>query len=110
MATDDYYEGQGRLDGALQRWYTEEDKMAFLRRAHEKNIVNIEMESTSFLMFANRLGVPATIVAVAVLDRLNGDQHAEPGSVIFEISERPGQVAINFCKMMQDRSPGFGGA
>lgn len=48
MGTDDFYLGQGRLDGFLKPSYTEEDKVAFLERAHEAGVRNIEMESTAF--------------------------------------------------------------
>lgn len=39
--------GQGRLDGALCSFSTEE-KLDYLRKAHEAGIKNIEMESTVF--------------------------------------------------------------
>lgn len=45
MGTDDFYEGKGRLDGALKPRYTEAEKMAFLRRAHEG--VNARAPNTS---------------------------------------------------------------
>ena len=44
MCCDDFYEGQGRLDGAICE-YTETDKMNFLRQAQQKGVRNIEMES-----------------------------------------------------------------
>ena len=50
MTADDFYEGQGRLDGAICD-YTEDDKMAFLERAYEKGVRNIEMESLTFAAF-----------------------------------------------------------
>ena len=39
--------GQGRLDGALCSFSTEE-KLEYLRKAHEAGVRNIEMESTVF--------------------------------------------------------------
>lgn len=39
--------GQGRLDGALCSFSTEE-KLEYLKKAHEAGIKNIEMESTVF--------------------------------------------------------------
>ena len=48
--------GQGRLDGAFCD-FTNEDKMAFLKRVHDKGIVNIEMESLCFAAMAHRAGV-----------------------------------------------------
>jgi len=75
MATDDFFEGQGRLDGALKTWYSEEDKMKFLHRAHDQGVRNIEMEATCFLGYWARLEcVAATIVCPALLDRFQGDQ------------------------------------
>jgi hypothetical protein len=53
-STDDFYEGQGRVDGALCE-HSEDDKLAFLRRAHERGVRNIEMESAVFAAFCNRL-------------------------------------------------------
>jgi uridine phosphorylase len=44
MCCDDFYEGQGRLDGAICE-YTLEEKMEFLQAAHEAGVKNIEMES-----------------------------------------------------------------
>ena len=50
MTADDFYEGQGRLDGAICD-YTEEDKLAFLKTAYDKGVRNIEMESLTFAAF-----------------------------------------------------------
>lgn len=98
MATDDYYEGQGRRDGALQPWYSEQEKLAFLQKASKLGVVNIEMESCAFLYFFNRLGVRATIIAVALLDRLQGDQHDVPTATIKEWGERPLKAVTNYLK------------
>ena len=48
--------GQGRLDGAFCD-FNNEDKMAFLKRIHDKGIANIEMESLCFAAMAHRAGV-----------------------------------------------------
>ena len=73
MAADCFYEGQGRLDGAICD-YNEEDKLAFLQQAHEAGVRNIEMESLQFGAFAHRLGIRATACCVTLLNRLEGDQ------------------------------------
>jgi len=104
MATDDYYEGQGRRDGALEPWYTEEEKLEFLRKASSLGVVNIEMEATCFLFFFNRLGARATIIAAALLDRLNGDQHNDGPVAIKEYSARPQLVVIEWLKKLQNMS------
>lgn len=43
MCAYDFYEGQGRLDGAFCE-YTENDKMNYLKKLHNAGVVNIEME------------------------------------------------------------------
>lgn len=43
MCTYDFYEGQGRLDGAFCE-FTEQDKMDYLEKLREFGVVNIEME------------------------------------------------------------------
>ena len=73
MAADCFYEGQGRLDGAICE-YEEEDKLTFLQRAHDAGVRNIEMESLQFGAFAHRLGIRATACCVTLLNRLEGDQ------------------------------------
>jgi len=98
IATDDYYEGQGRLDGALPSWYNEEEKMEFLKKAKGMGVSNMEMEATVFLYFFQRLGLSAAIVCVALLDRLKGDQHAVTREEIHEWSLRPQLLAVNYLK------------
>lgn len=44
MCCDDFYEGQGRLDGAICA-YNLEEKMSFLQEAYSAGVRNIEMES-----------------------------------------------------------------
>ncbi|XP_042550949.1 uridine phosphorylase 1 [Dipodomys spectabilis] len=56
MCTLDFYEGQGRLDGALCS-YTEKDKQAYLRAAHAAGIRNIEMESSVFAAMCSMCGL-----------------------------------------------------
>lgn len=73
MSCDDFYEGQGRLDGALCG-YSEADKLAFLQRAYAAGVRNIEMEGLVLASFSAAVGVPAAMVCVTLLDRLLGDQ------------------------------------
>ena len=73
MAADCFYEGQGRLDGAVCH-YGLEDKMKFLQRLHAEGVRNIEMESAQFAAFTHQLGIPAAVACVTLLDRLQGDQ------------------------------------
>jgi len=74
MGTDDFYEAQGRLDGALRPSFTEADKMAFLKKAYDAGVRNIEMESTAFAAFCQRAKIRGGIICAALVNRLNGDQ------------------------------------
>ncbi|CAN7940145.1 unnamed protein product, partial [Ixodes hexagonus] len=56
MCTNDFYEGQGRLDGAFCH-YTEDKKFAFLERLRSLGVVNIEMEATQFASMCHHAGV-----------------------------------------------------
>lgn len=74
MTANNFYEAQARLDGAIQPWYTDADKLAFLNRAKDMGVKNIEMESSGFLSFFQRLGLRAAVICVTLLDRLSTDQ------------------------------------
>jgi uridine phosphorylase len=74
MTCNDFYETQGRLDGAFCE-YSNQEKIKFIRKAHDEHgIKNIEMEASLFLAMCNRANVPSAVVCVALLNRLNGDQ------------------------------------
>ncbi|KFO85167.1 Uridine phosphorylase 2, partial [Buceros rhinoceros silvestris] len=56
MCTYDFYEGQGRLDGALCS-FSREKKLEYLRRAYDAGVRNIEMESTAFAALCGLCGL-----------------------------------------------------
>jgi uridine phosphorylase len=56
MCTDDFYEGQMRLDGPFCD-YTKEEKLEFLHRLRDMGVKNIEMECTCLASFTHRLGM-----------------------------------------------------
>lgn len=60
------FAGQARLDGAFCD-YTGEDKMNFLKRAHARGIVNIEMESLCFAAMCHRAGVKSKTCSIYTL-------------------------------------------
>lgn len=72
-ATDSSILGQGRLDGAFCE-YKEEDKLEFLKRIQEENVVNMEMESLCFAALCNHAGIRGAVICVTLLNRLKGDQ------------------------------------
>jgi len=93
MCTYDFYEGQGRLDGAFCE-FTEADKMEYLQQLSDNGVVNIEMEATIFAALTHHAGIKAAICCVALLNRLNGDQVMAPKEVMNEWQKRP-QILIS---------------
>ncbi|XP_075068757.1 uridine phosphorylase 1 isoform X2 [Mixophyes fleayi] len=97
MCTLDFYEGQGRLDGAICS-YTEKEKMQYLKAAYEAGIRNIEMESSVFAAMCNTSGVKAAVVCVTLLNRLEGDQISSSHDVLVEYQQRPQKLVGYFIK------------
>lgn len=85
MCTNDFYEGQGRLDGAFCD-FTENEKMEYLEKLRDFGVVNIEMECTTFAALTHYAGIRAAIVCVTLLDRLKGDQVSAPFFVPLSVS------------------------
>lgn len=96
MCAQDFYEGQGRLDGAFCSFSLEE-KMSFLRDLKAKGVVNIEMESTTFGSMCLKANIPAAIICVTLVDRLQGDQII-PGLDYGAMQLRPQMLAAAFIK------------
>jgi len=85
LGTNDFYLGQGRLDGAFCG-YDEDERYNFLKTLHDKGIRNIEMESHTFAAFCNRAGIQGAVMCVALLNRLGRGQQndqvtADPGTM-----------------------------
>ena len=97
MCTNDFYEGQARLDGAFCN-YTEEDKQAFLRLLHEKGVRNIEMESTVFSALLNRAGIRSAVICTTLLDRFHGDQISVSREILSEWEKRPQMIVARYVK------------
>ncbi|KAM5302838.1 uridine phosphorylase 1 [Glossophaga mutica] len=97
MCTMDFYEGQGRLDGAFCS-YTEQEKQEYLRAAHAAGVRNIEMESTVIAAMCSACGVSVAVVCVTLLDRLQGDQVSSSHEVLTKYQERPQRLVSYFIK------------
>jgi len=97
MCTLDFYEGQGRLDGAFCD-YTEADKMAFLNNMYEKGVRNIEMESLCFAAMCHHAGIRGAVVCVTLLDRLKGDQINTPRDELHEWDNRPAEIVARLIR------------
>lgn len=96
MGTDDFYLGQGRMDGFFEPGYTMEEHFAFLRKAHEAGVRNIEMEATAFAAFCLRAGIPAAIVCCALLNRLKGDQVTSTQEELAGFSDNAEEIVIRY--------------
>uniref|UniRef100_A0A674AT32 Uridine phosphorylase 2 n=1 Tax=Salmo trutta TaxID=8032 RepID=A0A674AT32_SALTR len=96
MCTSDFYEGQGRLDGALCSFSTE-DKLEYLRKAYNTGVRNIEMESTVFRAMCRVCAITA-VVCVTLLNRFDGDQISTPHDVLVEYQQRPQVLVAHFIK------------
>jgi uridine phosphorylase len=108
MCTDDFYEGQGRLDGAFCD-YTEKEKLSYIHHLHRNNVTNIEMESLAFAALTQHAGIRASVICVSLLDRLRGDQILAPKEVLNEWQLRPQKLVARYIKrhlgLEQRKSP-----
>jgi uridine phosphorylase len=97
MCADDFYEGQGRLDGAFCE-YSEADKIAYLTKLHQNGVRNIEMEAVIFGALTHHAGIRAAIVCVTLLNRLNGDQINSTKEEREEWQTRPQKLVSRYIK------------
>lgn len=97
MCAIDFYEGQGRLDGAFCS-YTEEDKMQYLQSLYNRGVRNIEMEAVPFSALTYEAGIRAADVCVTLLDRFKGDQVETPKEVLKEWEKRPQEIIGRYIK------------
>lgn len=97
FCSDDFYEGQARLDGAFCE-YEEEDKMKFLQELRNKGVCNIEMESLGFLAMCHYAGVKGAVACVTLLDRLQQDTLSCDVSMLKRWQVRPQNVVLRHIK------------
>nr|XP_022904729.1 uridine phosphorylase 1-like [Onthophagus taurus] len=97
MAATDFYEEQGRLDGAFCG-ITETEKLDYLKKLYEGGVRNIEMESVPFFAYTHYAGIKAADVCVTLIDRLKGDQVITPKSKLSEFENYPQEIVGRFIK------------
>jgi len=95
ISTDDFYEGQGRLDGAICE-YNEEDKMKYLQEVAAKGVKNMEMEALVFAALTHKAKIRSAVVCVTIVDRLDGDQIMASKEELLRWQERPMDVVARF--------------
>ncbi|XP_044257979.1 uridine phosphorylase 1-like [Tribolium madens] len=99
MCADDFYEGQGRTDGAFCD-HTEEDKFNYLKELQNRGVTNIEMEAVAFAAFTHYAGIKAALINVALVNRLNGDQVTTPKEVLLEWQNHPQIIVGRYIKQI----------
>ncbi|PVD37196.1 hypothetical protein C0Q70_04191 [Pomacea canaliculata] len=97
LCTDDFYEGQARLDGALCS-FTVQDKVTFLLRLRELGVRNIEMESAGVLALCHAVGIRAAVACVCLVDRLVSEEPKNKSDLLEEYQRRPQMLAVRFIK------------
>ncbi len=102
IAADDFYLGQCRYDGAMASTKNQAQRLEFFAQAQELGIYSFEMESSALAAFCCRAQIPATMVAVALLNRYNGDQVKASATQLAEFAEHAQQVVINY---LQSKTP-----
>jgi uridine phosphorylase len=101
IAADDFYLGQCRYDGAMIARKDTAWRETFFKQVREKGICNFEMESTALAAFCNQANISATMIAVTLLNRFNGDQITSTAEELAEFSDRSQTVVINYLLSQQ---------
>lgn len=96
IAADDFYLGQCRYDGAMKARQTHEWRNEFFKKIQALDIYNFEMESTALAAFCGKAKIPATMIAVTLLNRLDGDQVTSTAEQLGEYSDRSHEVVMNY--------------
>lgn len=102
LGTDDFYEGQGRFDGALSPLYSKIEKQDYLQKAFMMGVRNIEMESTAFAAFCQRANIPSSIICVTLIDRLKGDQISSTKEELVRYTDSAIGYAADFISFQLD--------
>lgn len=97
LSTDDFYEGQGRLDGAVCE-YTEEAKRKFMEKIRAMGVCNIEMEASQFAAMCYNAGIKGAVVCVTILDRMKGDQVTASATDMAKWQNQLQELALQFIR------------
>lgn len=73
LCTNDFYEGQSRMDGAFCD-YSPDSQKAFIEKLCAQEIISMDMESSVFAALTNKAGIRAAVLCVSIVDRKEGDE------------------------------------
>lgn len=98
IAADDFYLGQCRYDGAMKSRENHKWRQEFFAKIRDLEIYNFEMESNALAAFCYQAQIPATMIAVTLLNRLESDQVTSTPEELAEFSDHSQNVVINYIK------------
>jgi len=95
MSTTEFYEGQGRTDGAFCD-FTLKDRENYLNQLKKDGVMNIEMEANAFVALCHKAGIKCAVINVVLVNRLQGDQVKISKEEYKEYQKRPVRFAIKY--------------
>lgn len=95
VCANDFFEGQGRLDGAFCS-YTPDERKDFFEKLKELGVTNFEMESVGFVALCNRINLPCAVICVTLLDRYISDQITSDHETLVSWQMKPIQLFTKF--------------
>lgn len=98
IAADDFYLGQCRYDGAMPAREDKSQRTEYFIKARNLGIYNFEMESSAMSAFCAQAQIPATMIAVTLVNRFDGDQITSSVEQLAEYAKRAQSVALNYIK------------
>src|SRR3989344_4151128 len=100
MSVDDFYEQQGRLDGALIPSFGHVEQEEYVRMLYQSGVRNIEMETSAMAAFCHRAGIRATAVCATVVERFYGDQVECSPEELDLFSRRAQNVVVKYLTFL----------
>ena len=100
LSCEDFYEGQGRLDGAICD-YKESNKFDFLKKLENIGVKNIEMEGSIVAGICNSNKIDSVMMCVAYLNRMKGDSVSKEYSPqeLKSWMDRAISIILNYIKL-----------
>lgn len=97
LCADDFYEGQGRIDGAFCE-HEDGDKFSWLKTLQENGVTNMEMESLGFIALCHRANIRGAVCCVTLLDRFEGDGITTNRQLLYEWQTYPQLIVSRYIK------------